>query len=259
MKKAILIYFVLVLGGCKEISDFYMGLPLQPRFEENSFTSGLNIFGVLRPDSTGSFNNSFIQIEKVVPAVGKADSFNVDTVLVTVGGINSEQEFNFALNSNSIFSQNAYRPEGTFIPKPGEMYSLTCELEDFPVLLATTIIPNKAELVKNSIQTGDNYLSFEIKNDTSIFMLDVYCYSGDTLYGYNRFAAESQSNTLIEMSIDGNKIKSIVVYSYDYNMAKYYLTSNTSLNFNKYRNSYSTVENGYGVFGSVNKNFFKIK
>jgi hypothetical protein len=259
MRKAILIYFIVLLGGCKEIGDFYMGLPLQPRFEKNSYTPGLNIFGILRPDSTGSFNNSFIHIEKVLPALGKIDSFSVDTVLVTVGGFNSGQEFNFALNSDSIFSQNAYRLDGIFTPKPGEIYTLTCDLEEYPVLKATTIIPQKAEMVENSLQAEDNYLAFEIKNDTSIFMLDVYCYSGDTLYGYNRFAAETQSNTLIELSVNGNKIKSIVVFSYDYNMAKYYLTSNTSLNFNKYRNSYSTVENGYGVFGSVNKNYFTIK
>jgi hypothetical protein len=43
------------------------------------------------------------------------------------------------------------------------------------------------------------------------------------------------------------------IYAYDENMAVYSTSFNTSFNFNRYRPSISTVENGYGCFGSVNK------
>lgn len=251
---------LLMLSACKEIGEFYLGIPLQPKFEENSFTPGLNIFGILNTDSTGSFNNSFIVIEKVLPAVGKIDSFNVDTVLVTIENNNSNSEQLFLLtNFDETFSQVNYRPVEYFAPKPGEIYSISCVHSDFPTLRATTIIPAKAVLETTSIIKQNNFLSFEIKPDTSIYMMDVYCYIDTLKPSPYRFAAETEQNTLIEIPVNGNKVDSVVVYSYDYNMAKYYLTSNTSLNFNKYRNSYSTVENGYGVFGSINKNCFKIK
>jgi hypothetical protein len=253
---------LLLLIACKEAGDFYMGVPLQPRFERNSYTPGLNIFGILRPDSTSIFNNSFVEIEKVLPAVGKIDSFNVDTVLVTVEKLISDNEktdYNFVLtNSNGTYTSTNYRPENVFTPQPGEIYSITCNHPDFPVLQAMTIIPNKAEVVPNSVKTENNFFSFEILQDTSFFMIDVYCYDS-VLISYNRYASEAGKNTLIEMQVDGNSIDSALVFTYDFNMAKYYLTSNTSLNFNKYRNSFSTVKNGYGVFGSVNKNIIKFR
>jgi hypothetical protein len=261
-KILILLIIAVILTSCKEVADFYLGIPLQPKFEENSYTDGLNIFGILRCDSTGNFNNSFVEIQKVMPAVGEIDSFEVGAVKVTVEKINSSEEnlYNFTLtDGGGVFSRENYRPDTVFSPLPGDIYALTCNYTDFPVLMATTIIPDKANLVSNSIFSETNFFSFEIELDTTFFMIDVYCYSGDKSVFNSRFAAEPEDNTLIEMPVNANSIDSVLVFTYDFNLAKYYLNSNTSLNFNKYRNSYSTVENGYGVFGSINKNVFKIK
>jgi hypothetical protein len=97
MKHCIILMIVLInlLASCKEVADFYLGIPMQPKFEKNSYVPGLNIFGILRPDSTGSYNNSFIEIQKVMPAVSKNDSLNVDTVYV--------QLTNESLNNNNSY------------------------------------------------------------------------------------------------------------------------------------------------------------
>ncbi|MBN2485627.1 MAG: hypothetical protein JXB34_06610 [Bacteroidales bacterium] len=265
MKKFIsLTISVLLLASCKEAADFYLGIPLQPRFDENSYTPGLNIFGVVRPDSTGNYNNSFVEIQKVVPAVGSIDSLEVDTIKVTVSYITEGQgsgATKFVQSTfDNTFKQANYRPENTFVPKALQSFYLTCEHPSLPVLTATTMVPEKAVLVPGSIVTGDKYLAFEIQADTSIFMLDVYVFSSsDNLLFSQRYGTISGTSTKIELPINAGYAARAVIYSYDSNLAKYYLASNTSLNFNKYRKPYSTVENGYGVFGSVNISIFVLK
>ena len=54
------------LLGCGESFDFYVGTHLQPDIDDDAFTPGMNIFGIIRPDYTDSINKSFIHIQKVV-------------------------------------------------------------------------------------------------------------------------------------------------------------------------------------------------
>ena len=80
MRKLILlivVIFVLIVTGCKKMVDFYLGMPLQPTIDENTFVPGLNIFGIIRPDSTGGYNNSYIMLQKVLPAIGIGDSLKL--------------------------------------------------------------------------------------------------------------------------------------------------------------------------------------
>ncbi len=248
--------FVLVwlTGGCKEMLDFYLGIPFQPVFDEDSFVPGLNIFGIIRPDTTGVYNNSFVQFQKVVPAVGYTDSLDVGTVSVHVEKINehaSPCEF-ILTDHQGVFSEEDYRPDETFRPKAGDIFSVACTYPDLPVLTATTLLPNPPVLLLNTLAESGRSLSFEIQVDTTIYMLDIYVYAGGLLAGYKRLPGEQDANTSVLFADLPGMADSVDIYSYDENMALYCMTSNTSLNFNKYRESYSTVENGYGVFGSLN-------
>ncbi len=259
MKKGLIytILFVLSLAGCKKIGDAYLGVPLQPRFDENTFVPGLNIFGVIRPDSTGVFNNSFVEIQKVIPAIGTTDSFMVDTTQVLVELISGSGSVDFCqfelTDFDSTFSQVNYRPSCNYAPKAGDVYMIECTYMDLPVLTAYTHVPNKAEIIKDSLIFQDQVLTFVTVVDTSIFMLDAYCYSNGVAVGFKRLPASVYQNTHFLIETAASSIDSIEVYSYDYNLTNYMLESNTSLNFNKYRESYSVVANGYGVFGSVNR------
>ena len=247
----------LLFNSCKDTAQAYLGTYLQPQFDDNSYVPGLNIFGILRTDSTGNFNNSFVEIQKVMSAVAEDDSLSVGDVIVTVKRYTLAGEtdsYNFILtNYDSIFSDTYYRPAISLNTDPGDIFSIECDYPDLPVLTAHTIIPDKASIVPETYNQTSEGLFFEIKDDSTFYMLDVYFYKHNTLIASNRYATETGINTSVDVPLTSIKIDSVVIYSYDYNMAKYCLSSNTSLNFNKYRNSFSTVDNGYGVFGSLNK------
>ncbi len=257
------LFFLLIVGllfnQCKDAADFYLGVPLQPKFDENPFKNGLNIFGVIRIDSSFLHNNSFIEIQKIIPAVGSGDSIFIDTALVYVENMGDQSTFNFILTDfEGTFDQVNYRPQNGFIPKAGEQFKVECSYLDLPVLTAYTQIPNKPQWDETSISLNNHTLNFNFAYDTTIFMFDVYLYSNGDVSGYSRLAPEETGNTPVEITFQGNQADSLVVFAYDYNLASYYLTSNTSLNFNKYRESFSEVENGFGVFGSLNKNIFRL-
>jgi hypothetical protein len=257
------LFFLLVVGlsfsQCKDAADFYLGVPLQPRFDENPYKKGLNIFGILRIDSSFSHNNSFIEIQKIIPAVGSGDSIFIDTAQVYVENMDDQSNFNFILtNFEDTFDEVNYRPQNGFAPKAGEQFRIECSYLDLPVLTAYTQIPNKPQWDETSVSLHDHALNFNLAHDSTIFMFDVYLYSNGYVSGYSRLAPEKTGNTQVEITFPGERADSLVVFAYDYNLANYYLTSNTSLNFNKYRESFSEVENGFGVFGSLNKNVFRL-
>ena len=249
-----LIGLLLLSSGCMDAVDFYLGIPLQPVADEDSFVPGLNIFGIIRPDSTGEYNNSCILLQKVIPAVGSSDSLDIGPAIVWVeklNGTNSRYDF-LLTDHNHVFSEKGYRPDKEFRPKAGDRFSVECATLELPILTATTVVPNAPVLLMHTLMVSDNSLSFEIQADTTIFMLDVYVYKAGGLAAYQRLPGEQGSNTVVMFSSLQSGADSIDIYSYDENMATYYMTANTSLNFNKYRESFSTVENGYGVFGSLN-------
>lgn len=257
------LFFLLLVGfmfsQCKDAADFYLGVPLQPRFDENPFKKGLNIFGVIRIDSSFAHNNSFVEIQKIIPAVGSEDSIFIDTALVYVENMGNQSTFNFILTDfEGTFDQVNYRPQNGFAPIAGEQFKIECSYSDLPVLTAYTQIPNKPQWDETSISGNDHVLNFNFVYDSTIFMFDVYLYSNGYVSGYSRLAQEGTGNTPVEIAFPGEKVDSLVAFSYDYNLANYYLTSNTSLNFNKYRESFSEVENGFGVFGSLNKNILRL-
>ena len=259
--KRLILYFILflILTSCKKIVDFYIGIPLQPRFDDNNFQPGLNIFGIIRTDSTLDFNNSYIVVQKVIPAVGSKDSLEVDSVGVFVNlKFNSDStSYQFVLtNNDSVFTQEQYRPSANFVPKAGDMFSVECYYQDLPVLYSRTIVPEKARIVDSTIMNDKSNLYFELQYDSTIYMFDIFLFSHHDFLDYQRLPAEPNTNTAVVFSSLNTTADSIVIFSYDYNLAKYYLTSNISLNFNKYREAFGTVQNGYGVFGSVNKNYF---
>ena len=102
-------------------------------------------------------------------------------------------------------------------------------------------------------------MSFEIQADTTIFMLDVYVYTAGELAGYQRLPGEQATYTRCYFHPCRAGLTALMYTAMITIWPLYYMTSNTSLNFNKYRESFSTVENGYGVFGALNHARFYLK
>src|SRR4030042_3367870 len=216
-------FFFLLSAGCDEVLDFYLGIPLQPVIDEDSFVPGLNIFGIVRPDSTGIYNNSFIMLQKVIPAVGASDSLDIGTAIVLVeklSGVPSWYDF-LHTDHNRVFNQKVYRPGQDFRPKSGDIFSVECAYPELPILTATTVVPNPPFILMNTLAGSDNSLSFEIQSDTTIFMYDIYVYAKGGVTGYQRLPGEQSANTIVFFPSMQGVADSIDVYSYAYNMARH--------------------------------------
>jgi hypothetical protein len=252
-----LIFSAFVFITCSETADIYLGIPLQPKIDENNFEPGLNIIGSIRPDFSDTINKSFVHVQEVAPAINNYPEFTIDSLIIRDANVlitdnnNNEYEFSYT-QYDSLFNERQYRPKTNFVPEPGMLYKINCTYNDLPVLSSSTIVPKKPVLLENTFLMSGNNLYFEIEADTTSFMYEIYVYNNKQNTGYARVVSSFTENTPVEIILSENNAKTIEIYAYDYNLASYYITSNTSLNFNKYRKTFGNVENGYGVFGSLN-------
>jgi hypothetical protein len=248
---------VLTLSSCNELVDFYIGIPLQPKLENKEFVPGLNILGILNPDSTGPYNNSFVHLEQILPAVGDTLSeIEVNDGLVEILKIDpvTADSLNLFSRSNpeNLFQKDDYRPDSLFKPREGEVFLVRCTAAGLPVLTAITRIPMKPVIPQSGILISPQKINFKVLTDSSCHLLDVYliCVK-NTLF--KRIIPDPVKGVEISFSMGTNlQATELVICAYDRNLASYYTNSNISLNFNKYKRAYSLVENGYGVAGAVN-------
>jgi hypothetical protein len=250
--------FVLLMlsTGCDKMVDWYLGIPLQPDFTEKDFEPGMNIFGVLRPDSTGSYNNSFVYVQQVLPAVGDTTSeweVTGATVGISYGDPLNNMMVLFVNPHPDSLSQRAYyRPEIPFTPQAGEIYRLYCEAEGLPVLEAETRMPLQPQISEGRLKTDVHALSFTVLTDSACHLLDVFVVSGTASQTMRLVPGKGGVTEISFSSAIDISHGIIMIYAYDRHLASYYVTSNVSVNFNKFRKPYSTVRGGYGVFGSLN-------
>lgn len=257
LKCIVVLVLFLSVVSCKETVDIYLGVPLQPKLEESNYVPGLNIIGVLRPDFNDSISNSFVHVQEIAPAINNYPEFTIDSMLVENAIVNVSDTdgelFAFAFTDHgSLFDTKQYRPSKSFEVIAGSMYEISCIYEELPELTSQTTIPYKPELVTESIEINKSRLTFDIVLDSTAFMYEIYAFKSENVIGYSRVIPTHTEATLIEVALSNNKPDSIFIYAYDFNLATYNATSNTSLNFNKYRKTYGNVEGGYGVFGSIN-------
>lgn len=258
------LFMLLILISCEKVTDYYLGFNLQPEFTENTFEEGMNIFGLLRPDHFGDFNKSFVYVQQNWPVLEINDSSftiikYVDIQLIQIEDEVAEDTISFPLlPPDSSFTDTLYRPSQPFNPVPGNIYRIQCRHESLPTASGETRFPPKPEIVPNSLIAVDGNIEFEVAPHEGIKMLDVYV-SSDVYKGITgRYVTNDSVGIKVFLSLPGAKIADIVIYGYDANLASYYANSNTSLNFNKFRTTFSTLEEGFGVFGSLNKTDFRI-
>ena len=249
--------------SCQETADIYLGIPLQPQLDENNYEPGLNIIGVFRPDRTDSISKSFVHVQEVAPAIGNYPEFSIDSLLIKTAEVlvvdESADTFLFAFtNYNDLFDEYQYRPAVEFQAVSGVEYTINCTYDDLPELSSTTILPEVPELA-SEISMSNGTVTFSIKLDSTAFMYEVYVRADEVITGYVRIVPTHEGHAKVELSVGNTEPTEILIYAYDFNLATYYATSNTSLNFNKYRRTYGNVEGGYGVFGSLNFSFHNLQ
>ncbi len=243
------------LCGCSKDSFFDFFIGGQPTFVGNhSFSPGLNIFGVIRPDSSGSKSMTLIQIEKVIPAISNnVDSTTVDNLSVVIYKIKNNEildsiSFNY-LNPDTIFTHN---PKN-FSPMQGELFRIICRSPGLPTLTAETVMPNEPVIVDNSLKITSNKVQFSILADTTAFLYDTYLLVNNKQYT-QRILRTATGNTMVEISSDEpiGISAQVRVYAYDKKLAEYLTAANLFYKPNTYRPPFTSVQNGYGCFGSLN-------
>ncbi len=236
-----------------DLFDFVVGP--QPHFlDDHQFIAGLNILGVIRPDSFDGKSLSTIQIEKVVPAVSKIDDSTtvIDYNFVIYKIIN--QTIIDSLCFVYKYPDTTYIHQPTdFNPFPGNHYRIVCQSPGLPILTAETVIPNQPVIVNGSMNIKQNNIQFAINNDTSAFLYDIYIFVGDQQYN-KRLIRSKIGNTIVDISgnIPQKTAINLSIYAYDKHLSEYLTVTNLFIKPNTFRPPFSTVHNGYGCFGSLN-------
>ena len=244
---------IVVMFSC----EYYVGINQQPEFTDTDIEEGMNIFGLLRPDFKADYNKSFVFVQKMWPVLELGGYTIISDASVWVEHVedgDTIEAIEFPMMpSDSLFSDTLYRPVTDFVPLPGEKYRLICRHNELPDAMGEAVFPSKPRIVENSLSVDGRSISFTLATDTLIKMVDIYITGGTYSQWLERIVPEDQSDTEINLLVPfdpaGYQLK---IFSYDANLAVYYGNSNTSLNFNKYRTTISTLESGYGVFGALN-------
>ncbi|NQV30827.1 MAG: hypothetical protein HQ508_08065 [Candidatus Marinimicrobia bacterium] len=225
--------------------------PMPTTIVETEFEPGLNILGVLRADDLSG--SSFINInralttEEIYSDSIEAFSPPVDFVRVVAAGTGVEHLF--IAEDDSSDSGN-YRDSNMTV-RTGEVYDLEIMAPGFPTLTGTTIIPEKVELIANSLALTESSLAFRFPHHTSAFQYKLYL-----------IFAESTAEKVIKPSngdiidvdwsydISAGSPLYLMIAALDENLTRY---GNSPISFipNTYHPDGSTVSGGYGCFGSV--------
>jgi hypothetical protein len=257
--KCIITLFIsafLIFTSCSEdfLFDFLLGP--QPRFIGNEeYIPGLNILGIIRPDSLDSKSLSYILVEKVIPAVSNVpDSFNVIDARVMVYRIMDDiavDSFEFYYDTTQLFP-SIYRPQN-LQPRAGDTYYVRCTREGLPEVTATTTVPDVPVIENDNVVISENSIRFTIVSHPSAAMYDVVLLSG-SYFNSARLLQSTDGNTPVEISYSGNLGPDswILIYAYDTNLSDYLTSPNIFIKPNTYRPFFTTVNGGYGCFGSMN-------
>jgi len=223
--------------------------------DDSAFMPAMNILGVLRPDSTGGVPMSSVHIERSYPVGQFPDTIVIADANVTV----FELEGNAAVDStvfaysrfNSAFATSEYR-HATFSPEAGRTYGIACEKDGFPRLTATTTVPGVPQIAEGSIRLNSTQLSFSIIRDQRTALYDVHYIMGDEARTARSPRPET-GDVPVTIHLEKNDDSSgwLIIYAYDLNLSEY-ITFNVSIKPNTFRSAYTTVQGGFGCFGSMN-------
>jgi hypothetical protein len=256
-----LIMSMVLLISCEDTLEWYMGLNKQPDFFDGKvYTSSMNVFGIVRPDSSAGKSLSFVHVEKTGPSnndTNRVSWFVLPDAEVVVqhikyGNIIAQTEFFYDSTEIDIIN-NEYRAE-YFDVVPGEIYKMICSHETFDTVFGYTTVPHKPVVRDGSVKMKTNVLEFYIEPDPLSFLYEAVLMFPDTII-YSGYVLPDTNGTLFTVNFtDSQGLKPLVqVFSYDQNLAAYFSSITSSIiNLNSYRPPFSMVEGGVGCFGSLN-------
>lgn len=261
-----LIFLLTITIGISACEEMILGP--QPHFlEDVTYEPMLNIMGVLRPDSMQSFPMTFIQVEKtVIVPYDTNESTDVFNAKVEVYKMENNQPIDTIVfhqtRFGGAFVDSTYRSDA-FYPKAGETYSVLCQYENLPILTSETTIPDEPQIAGNLINFKLTRIKFSIVLDSAINLYDVVLTVNGEAYTMQRYFRENYKDVDISLPVSMSAFSTtdtveMIVYAYDKKLSEYMTNSPSAIWPNTYQPAYSTVENGYGCFGSLNLRKWRI-
>ncbi|MDA3823604.1 MAG: hypothetical protein PF450_13475 [Bacteroidales bacterium] len=263
MKKLIFIFLLTILfGACtkEDFIDIFIGG--QPTFyEEDNFDKQLNVFTILQPDNTGGFSKSVFELSRTRMALNDTlnDSILLSGAIITLLKIQDQASidslsFTYYYPDSLVFDPLS-DPNASFRLEELYTYSLEISCEGFSNIYAKCIPPVQPILASEVSSEGET-ISFSLKNDSSIYLYEVFLVYSDKLSTPFRIEAQNDLNetmVFIENSYPEKTLQKKLIYSYDKNLSTYYSFSNVFIKPNTYRPPFTTLEGGYGCFGAINE------
>ena len=247
-KHVLLFIIVLLVNACE--------LPHQPGpmpkdIVETEFEPGLNILGVLRADDV--MGSSFIVINRALTTEEiyseYIPNFSPEVDFARVRSVRSGDDYFFSKGEDTTDWGNYL--DTTLTIETGESYSLEIQAPGFPLLTANTRIPQKPEAVTGSISVEQDRVTFQLQHDPGAFEYKLYLLFPDKVL---EKVVKPMNEEFIEIewgfsSSNGSPVF-LMLSALDENLTRY---GNSPISFipNTYHADGSTVDGGYGCFGSV--------
>ena len=225
--------------------------PMPTEIVETEFEPGLNIMGVLRADDQSG--TSFININRALTTEeiysDSIPNFSPQIDYAKVSSIESGAEYQF-LRSEDTSDWGNYM-DTTLSAEAGVAYELEIKASGFPMLTGHTRVPAKPQIVANSLLVGANAVSFQLQHHASAYEYRLYLFFAESILEKD---VHPSNGEIIDIAWSFGSDRGNPVYlqliALDENLTRY---GDSPISFipNTYHPDGSTVEGGYGCFGSV--------
>jgi len=214
------------------------------------FIPGFNVLGVIRVD--GTRGSSFIHVQRAFRVEEATETFSpvIKEATVSVLTENPDSSYFFTFRNDSL--RGDIYANSDFRPVAGHEYRLTVTGAGLPVLSASTVTPALPVVDTTSLEISPRRVSFTIMTTPDTGLYEVYLICETTEYSQQRINHSEQSQEFLFPLPHGEKPAKLEVYAYDSHLAEY-LTAAITIKPQTYRETVTTVEGGYGCFGSVSK------
>lgn len=224
--------------------------PMPTDIVETEFEPGLNILGVLRADELQG--NSFININRAL-TTEEIYSDTIDNFIPEVDHVIVSSSSNTYPFTRSNINPNDWEDytNASLHATPDETYELEISAPGFPLVTAETTIPRYPWILKSSWVFDAGEVKFDILHHASAYEYKIYLYFAGSVL--EKVVKPGNTETIqVEWNYSeslGEPV-SLTITALDENLTRY---GNSPISFipNTYHPDASTVEGGYGCFGSV--------
>lgn len=252
--------FILQIAIIQYSCDLPWDAGPQPTYlEKQEYKNQFNILGIIRPGTLDGVPLSFVHLETTYDYFNEPDSTKIGDALVSLFSIDGTfvidtLEMTFT-NFNGIFSTNEYRTiniDTSDSLLAGKTFSISCQKQGYPELTSETTVPNIPEIVNDDLLIQPQKIIFDILRDDQVKVYDIYLNIGNQEF-MERYLQPDIGNTHIELNFNraNSSTGQLTIYAYDLKLSEY-ITYNVIIKPQTYQDRYSTVENGFGCFGSLN-------